>query len=488
MNVVSRVMHFGRTRAAAAALVDGGRIISYGTLADLTARTAQYLASLGVRRGQWIGLCLKDTADHLIALLGSALMGAVPVPLDWRARARENARLVKALDLPWLLSEPTAMATGSEGTIRLDDAWHRGVARARADAAWAGDWHDPFLISASSGSTGTPTFTMMTHLQYHFAMTGMLELMELAGHHKFLCTLPLYYSGGRNSCLAHLLRGDCVELYPNLYSPAEYVELVARRHITVAVMVPTGIRQLLDAAGDAPLLPNLSALFCTGAPLHIAEKLDAARRLTPQFHERYGTAETLAVSVLHPEDFTARGGSVGQPHSLVELDVVDADDRSLPDGEAGILRIRGPGMASPVAAQTEQRKFRGGWYYPGEIARMDADGYLFMGGRTSDVIMRNGAKVYPAEVEGALMEHPGILEAAVLGVLGSDNEERVVAFVVPAGNIAAGALIAHCRTRLTAHKVPAKFHFLADLPKNTAGKIDRAALYGLLARFGAEKL
>ena len=475
MSVVGCILSFGKTRASAPALIEGDRTISYGELAGLLHRTAGHLAAQGLRHGDRVGLCLKDTADHLIAMLGAALLGAIPVSLDWRGRPSETARFVDALDLTCLLAEPDVQLAG--GTVlRMNEDWHREVARA-PDWHSAGDWHDPFLISASSGSTGAPKFTSMTHRQYYFAIVGMFELMALAGHHRFLCTLPLYYSGGRNSCMTHLLRGDCVVLYPNLYSPAEYLDVVARQRITVAALVPTGVRQLLAASGSGPaLLPGLAALFCTGAPLHAQEKRLAARNLTPKFQERYGTAETLAISVLRPEDFAERPDSVGQPHSLVELAVADENDRPLPSGATGVLRIRGPGMGSPLAGHGAQPNFRGGWYYPGEIARLDAAGYIFLQGRTSDVIMRNGAKIYPAEIEAVLLEHPGVLEAAVLGRRGADNEETVIAFLVPRSHLPTGELIAHCRAHLTAHKVPRHFRVLARLPRNTAGKLDKAAL------------
>lgn len=476
MNVVARVLHFGKTRPNAPALIHGHRTITYGELAGLVCRTATHLAARGLRRGNRIGLCLKDTAEHLIALLAVARMGGVAVSLDWRARPAENARFSESLTLAAVLAEPDAWLTKICPVVPLDAEWHRAVARANAGGGLAADWQDPFVISASSGTTGAPKFTVMTHLQYHFAVAGMFELLDLAGSHRFLCTLPLYYSGGRNSCLTHLLRGDCVVLFPSLFRPTEYVDVINQHRITAAALVPSMLRQLLAAAGDEPLLPGIAALFSTGAPLGAEEKRQALRRLTPNFRERYGTAETLAVSVLRPEDFADRAASVGQPHSLVEIEVADEDDRPLRVGETGRLRIRGPGVASPLPGQVAETHFRAGWYYPGEIARLDEAGYIFLEGRASDVIVRSGAKIYPAEVEAALLQHPGVLEAAVLGHSGHDSEEMVIAFVVPRGTLAPGELLAYCRTRLTPHKVPRHFHLLRQLPKNTAGKIDKIAL------------
>jgi acyl-CoA synthetase (AMP-forming)/AMP-acid ligase II len=251
MNVIGPVFHFGRTRQDAPALVEGERTITYGDLTGLVRRTACHLVVRGFGRGDRIGLCLKDTADHVVALLAVAYMGAVAVPLDWRARPAENARYIDALGLTCVLVEADARLADDRAVV-LDAEWHRAVAQADAGAQpsfdSACDRDDPFLISATSGSTGVPKFTLMTHLQYYFAAAGMIELMGLAGRHRFLCALPLYYSAGRNSCLAHLLRGDCVVLYPSLFNPAEYIEVVNRQRITTAAVVPSMVRLLLTVA------------------------------------------------------------------------------------------------------------------------------------------------------------------------------------------------------------------------------------------------
>lgn len=479
MNAVAPILHFARTRRDSPAIVDGDRTVTYAELAELVQRTAVHLGACGLKPGDRIGLCLKDNADHVVALLASAYLGAVAVPLDWRARPAEIARILAALELSRTLVEADAQLPAGSSAIPLDAEWHKAVARTDVATRPPAGWNNVFAISATSGSTGTPKFTQMTHLQYHFAIAGMLELMSLSGRHRFLSSLPLYYSGGRNSCMAHLLRGDCVVLYPSIFSPGEFVRVAAEQEITAAALVPSMVRQLLTVAGNEPLLPGIAAVFCSGAPLYAEEKLAALRKLSSRFHERYGTAETLAISILRPEDFAERATSIGQPHSLVEIEIVDENDHIVPHGQPGHMRIRGPGVASPLAGTTTTT-YRTGWFYPGEIASVDRDGYIFLQGRTSDVIMRSGTKVYPAEIEAVLLDHAAVLDAAVVGYRGLDNEETAIAFVVSRAELTSGSLVAHCRARLTAHKIPREFRFLTQLPKNTAGKTDKAALAELL--------
>ena len=474
-SVLGAILRQGVRRPEAPALSEAASSLTYGELTGLVSRTAGHLAALGVRPRDRVGLCLRDSADQLAALLAIAALGACAVPLDWRARPAEQARLVEASGLGLLLTEAGAQTGVACPSVALDATWGDAVARAEPIGARPIAWDDAFVISASSGSTGAPKLTQMSHRQYRYAMSGMLEAMALRGRHCYLNTLPLYYAAGRNSCLAHLLRGDRVILYPSLFDAAEYVEAAQHYRASVGVLVPSMLRRLLAfRGGQAPLLGGFASLVSSGAPLAAAEKREALAALSGNFHDRYGTAETTIAAVLRPQDIPLRAASVGRAHSFGEFGIADEADRALPVGAVGRLRYRGPGVASPLPGS--EANFRDGWFYPGEIARRDELGFVFLEGRASEVIIRSGAKIHPAEVEAVLCEHPDIVEAAVIGVGGDIGGDEVAAFVVARREISRGALTAHCRARLTAHKVPRQFHFLAQLPKNTAGKIDKPAL------------
>jgi long-chain acyl-CoA synthetase len=479
MSLVGPLLAHARTTPDALALIEGDRTIDYRELAILVRRTAAHLARLGTQRGDRIGICLRDTAVHVVAFLAIVYLGAVAVPLDWRARPAENRRTTQGLGVRLILAEPGGQLEADAPVVAVDETWDRKVAVADPREAPAAEWQDPFLIAASSGSSGAPKLTLLTHLQFFFRLVASLEVMGLSGRHRYLGTLPLYYSGGRTRCLAHLMRGDCVVLYPSLFRPSEYIEEVDRHGITACYVVPSMVRQLLSVADAKPVLPNLALLFCSGAPLHADEKRDAARRLTPRFHEEYGAAEIGCLTVLRPSDLAQRAESVGQPHSLVEIEVTDDQGRALAAGDAGNIRFRGPALGVPIAADasvTTGAELRERWHTPGEIGRIDELGYLFIHGRTSDVIMRGGAKIYPVEVEAVLQEHPEVVEAAVIGSRATSNDEEVMAFVATRGPVRAGELVAHCRARLSPHKVPRIIRVLPRLPKTTSGKIDKTAL------------
>jgi long-chain acyl-CoA synthetase len=225
-------------------------------------------------------------------------------------------------------------------------------------------------------------------------------------------------------------------------------------------------------------------LISGGSPLFAEERLQVTRMLTPRFCEMYGAAASGPMSALRGEDIQDRPTSVGRPFSFIDVEIVDDDDHPLKPGATGQLRCRGPGLTSPITITPAPTptEFRNGWYYPGEVGSVDELGYIFLQGRTSEVIFRGGAKIFPSEVESILQTHECVAEAAVVGRALPNNEQEAVAFVVLKRPSTSGELLAHCRTRLTAFKVPREIHIVAELPKNLSGKIDKRALTEVTAR------
>ncbi len=483
MNLVQPIINHARSRPDALALVEGDRAIRYAELAELVLRTASRLSALGVSAGDRVGLCLRDSWEHVIGFLAVARMGAVAVPLHWRATRAEISPLATSLALKLALVETESAIDLDCALVPVDSAWHRSVGRCELPSDLPDSWDTPFVVAASSGSTGAPKFSIATHLQFYCGIAGFTELVALSGRHRYLSTMPLYFSAGRLGLLSHLLRGDCVLLHGGLVDGQDFVRAATALKATVGFVVPSLLRDLVAAAGDDTLLPGLARLTSAGAPLFPEEKHGALRKLSPSFCEMYGTAETNAISLLRSEDIGEHAGSVGQPHSLAEVQVVDEDDRPLPNGEAGKLRVRGPTLTAPLAApgQPIHTGFRDGWYYPGEIATLDDRSFIYLTGRSSELIIRQGAKIHPAEIEAVLQRHPDILECAVIGHRAPSNEEEVIAFIVGRRPLEMASVVALCRTHLAPHKRPQHIRFVDALPKNASGKIDKKELARLLA-------
>jgi long-chain acyl-CoA synthetase len=483
VNLVEPILRHGRMRPEDVALVDEDRSITYGELSELVWRTAGHLAALGVRRGDQVGLCLKDDWQHAVALLAVARLGAAFVQIDWRSRPAEKVRIAEAFDFKLVLTLPGADVGTNCANATLDSAWHQRVAVVDPPSGAPDDWHDPFAVLGSSGTTGLPKFTVATHLQYYFRLANYCEVVPSARPQRYLSSLSMSFSAGRVALLSHLLRGDTLIFYPALFSAAEFIEAVSRHGATVAYVVPSAMRQLLAIAKhNKPLLPGLDVLLTAGAPLVPDEKHEIFRKLSPNFHEIYGATAIGPMSVLRPEDVMTKPESVGRPFPLIDIEIVDDSDRPVPTGETGRLRCRGPALTSPVRGHEVAGDFHEGWHYPGELGALDKSGYVHLHGRTSDVIFRGGAKIFPTEIEAVLQAHENVVEAAVVARVSSGNEQELVAYVVAEAPVAPGQLLAHCRRRLTPYKVPREIHIVSELPRNAAGKVDKRALASRPAR------
>jgi len=407
--------------------------------------------------------------------------------MDWRARPAEKARIAGAFALELILVLPESDIAAPCPCIALDGEWRDAVAAADPLTEAPQDGNAPAAVLASSGTTGLPKFTLATHVQLYLHAVAYLEIVPPTRRHCFLLTLPHYFSAGRLVCLAHLMRGDSLILHPSLFTAAEYVRAVNRHKVTAGFIVPSVVRQLFAIAEpDKPLFPDIEVLICGGAPLFPDEKREALRELTPNFHEMYGAAAIGPMSALRPQDLIEHPTSVGRPFLLVDVEVVDDDERPLGPDLPGRLRCRGLGLTTPIAGSGEgasANDFRDGWHYPGEVAAIDELGYIHLQGRSSEVIFRGGAKIFPAEVEAVLQAHEAVAEAAVVGREGPDKQQELIAYVVARRPVGAGELLAHCRTRLTAFKVPHEIRIVAELPRNSSGKLDKRAL---LAEVGAD--
>jgi acyl-CoA synthetase (AMP-forming)/AMP-acid ligase II len=206
--------------------------------------------------------------------------------------------------------------------------------------------------------------------------------------------------------------------------------------------------------------------------------------LTPKLTNLYATTEAGVVTQLVPNDGEDKVGSVGRPAFLVNVQVADDNHRALPPGEVGLIRYRS--LAVPDGfyrdPQETARSFHDGWYYPGDLGKLDGDGYLYVVGRGKDMIIRGGTNIYPADVEGVLTSHASVLDASVVGWPGGEMGEEIAAFVVVKDNIEEAQLLGYCRENLARYKVPKRVFFLDKMPRNEGGKVIKTKLAALLPK------
>ncbi len=483
MNLADALAHHVRARPDRPAVIAGDRVVPYRELDGLVRRWAARLRAEGVAPGDQLGIALRDSIEHLLALYAAARLGAVALPMDWRWTEAEKAAVAGRFRAALALIEPDAAPIAGLRCLPADAGFGDGMPADLAFPEGPDCGGMPLLVSLSSGTTGRPKGPVVTHQQFlRRFWTHWIDL-GLNARETYVSATPMYFGGGRTFCMSLLFSGGTVILFPPPYKPQELAAEIDRRGATSCFLVPTLLRRLLDLdAAQAAPIRRMRLLLSSGAPLHPWERRAIRDRLCAGFHEYYASTEGGGVSLLRPEEMDAHGDSVGRPVFGVEVAILDDDDRPLPPGEVGRLAYRGPGVARGFFEDPEAdaEAFHDGWFLPGDLAAVDASGFVTLKGRRKDMIIRGGVNIYPAEIESVLLSDPAVAEAAVLGWPARDLGEEVAAFVLPRPGGAAApepeALRALCAARLAPYKVPRAVFVIEEMPKSSAGKLLKPAL------------
>jgi acyl-coenzyme A synthetase/AMP-(fatty) acid ligase len=490
MNLSQLITLHGRYRAHHPAIVERDRSFTYRQLDSYVAGHAIAMMRLGVGRGDVVGVCLQDHAEFLACLLAIVRVGGIFLPMDWRWTQAEQQRAAGVFQPKLILAEPgRAMAPGLS-IARVDDAWRQAAASNETSVEPAPGGEAPAILALSSGTTGQPKGYNMTHARY-LAMCQNYWEAGISQGDRYLSVLPIAFASGRGMALATLFAGATVIMFPTLAAADEIVAGVAEYQATTMCLVPSLSRALLrlPMTTGQPLLPSIRLLVSIGAGLFPEEARAIRKRLTPHLVDLYGSSGGGVTTVLRSEDMDRKAGSVGRPLNGVEVDIVDDYNQPLPPRITGRLRCRAPCMAAGFYRSEGggDEAYLDGWYYPGDFAYLDEDGYVFLQGRTSEIIIRGGINIFAPEVERAIASYPGVVEVAVLGYPVPDLGEEIAAFVMGRPGIAERDLVRHLRTELAPYKIPRLFHFLDELPRSSTGKILKSKLAESLAASSAPK-
>ncbi|WP_371102553.1 acyl-CoA synthetase [Streptomyces sp. PU_AKi4] len=463
------------------ALRFGGRSLTYGELASAAGAVAGALT--GTRR---VAVWATPSLETAVAVTAALVAGVTVVPLNPKSGGKELGHILSDSAPDLLLTAP-----GEEPPAPLG-----GLPRVDVDPAARGalpddrgrDPEDPALIVYTSGTTGPPKGAVIPRRAIATTLDALADAWRWTGDDVLVHGLPLFHVHGLVlGILGPLRRGGSVR-HLGGFTP----EGVARELNGGASMlfgVPTMYHRLAEALPDGPELVKALAgarLLVSGSaalPVHDHERIAAAtgRRVV----ERYGMTETLMNTSVRV-DGEARPGTVGVPLPGVELRLVEEDGSPVAsyDGETvGEIQVRGPNLFTEYLNRpdaTAAAFTADGWFRTGDMAVRDADGYVrIVGRKATDLIKSGGYKIGAGEIENALLEHPGVREAAVTGEPDADLGERIVAWVVPADPQSPPGLeelAGHVAGRLAPHKRPRVVHHLDALPRNDMGKIMKRAL------------
>ena len=485
MNITETFGHHARAVPDRPAIVHGERVVLYRDLDALVSCTAAHLYSLGLAQGDVAGVALKDSIEHLVILAAMARAGIVILPLDWRWTPAEQERVVSHFGARMVLTEPGKQDLKGVACVVVGPDWNALIEKKSAQQSFPGG-DLPLLMSLSSGTTGRPKGPRIRHSQFLARYRVFWINLGFNSQDRFLSATPFYYGGGRTFPLTMLYSGGTVFMLPPPYEPEALCEAVTKYRISSIFLVPTLIRRLLTLPAEK-LVPirSLRLLLSSGSALH-AEERRTLRALCPGFVEYYSSTEGGGVSFLTAEDPDSFSESVGRPVFGVEVQCVDENHLPLPARGIGRIRYRGPAVADGFWNDPEASKeaFRDGWWYPGDLGMLDESGYLYLKGRSKDMIIRGGINIYPGEVEAALQSHPAVADSAVVGWPSREFNEEIAAFVILRGTATPGELRDLCKTRLAPYKVPREVFVVKDFPRNTLGKVIKVDLSAGLAPLG----
>jgi len=509
------------------ALVCGEVRATYGQVVDRVTALACGLERLGIGKGDKVAAALSPGPEFVYLFFTLAELGAVMVPINPQLRPRQIDYLLRD-------SEPVAVMTsgwlgtaegrrmiedvqpevpslrhvipaegGTESALRLADLLSAEPASSFRPPDVSPD--DLLALLYTSGTTGVPKGTMHSHRSLMTPVVASLKLREMwikrpslktverlakvlprygerllraAGRPQtFLSTTGFHTITGLEVMLQALLMSDKLVIMPRFH-PLEALQLIERERVTILVAVPMALSILLQMK-DLDRYDLSSLLICgTGSapcPADLARQIQ--KRLGCAIHIGFGTTELAggiaATSLEDSDDLQAE--TVGQAMPGMEIKIVDDERRELPPGQVGELACRGDSVMMGywrAPDRTAEVVDEEGWYYTGDLATMDEQGYVRIVGRKKDMIIRGGQNIYPAEIENYLVAHEKIREAAVLGVPALIGGERAWAFVIleEGAEMTAREVLDYCRMGMDAYKIPDRVRFVTDFPRAASGK------------------
>lgn len=487
--IVDPVRTFAASTPEKFALGDAetGRRWTWRALDRAADRMAAWLvAELGAGSGARVAVLARNHPLQVVLQFACARAGAIFVPLNWRLAAAEVATILGDA-VPALIFHDAEFAVPDHPARRFELAMLEslGEENARAPASARRGWDEPMTLLYTSGTTGKPKGVIVTEANCfwgnaNFALGSMVD-----GESTFLCDMPLFHTAGLFAAVrVPLWAGGAVWISQG-FDPARTISRIADPALAIThyFSVPQMATTVWQHPDFAPEKFAGLKMYVTGGAPNPKAQVERFAKAGIRFSDGFGMSETgsnFGMPVNDVDRLIAKAGSCGLPFVSVEMRIVDTAGNDVADGAPGELWLKGPSVTPGYWNQPAltAAAFVDGWFRTGDIARRDADGFLFIVDRAKDMFISGGENVYPAEVEAAIAEMPGIAEVAVIGVADARWGEVGRAFVVLRAGHALGEqdVLGHCAARLAKFKVPAGVVFADSLPRTGSGKVQKHLL------------
>jgi long-chain acyl-CoA synthetase len=490
------------------AFVCRSRKATFASFNERVNRLANALTAHGFRPGDRVALILPSDLELLEAYGACEKTGLVAVPLNTRLHAREVADILADCEPAGLIYDGHVAHSIPDKASLVDSIrFTCSVAGEAGQFAQAFDYEALLAGGASSEPDGTPESSGVAYLYYTSGTTGkpkgvmqthrsalnnarrvMIDL-EIRPDDVTIGSSPLFHIGGRSMSFNYFYRGCTAYLMPK-FDADEYLRIAARESATMLLAVPTTMKMLLDSPERKRAdLSAVRSLFYSGAPAAAPILREVTAWLGNVLQQVYGMSETgPAITILRREDHAAaiarnddqRLLSCGRPCLDVNVRAVDDAGNDVRPGEVGEVLVSSDSLMAGYWRLPEltTQALRDGWLRTGDLGIWDEEGYLYLVDRKKEMIVSGSENVYPREVENVLYAHPGVAEAAVIGVPDEHWGETVLAIIVPKPDVHLNSsdIAEFCSDRIAGYKKPRRVEFVTELPQNSIGKIDKKKL------------
>jgi fatty-acyl-CoA synthase len=477
--------------------VSNGARFSYREL-DTRARrlAAMWRGTLALHPGDRVGVLAHNRVEFIDAFFAAAKSGLVLVPLNTRLTARELEHIARDAGLSAFLYDGAFLDVVGE----LADRWQPAHWLALDEPAVRShcrladlpvpeplgfsrpDPEDPCCLLYTSGTTGRPKGVIVPHRMVSWNGYNTVACWQLRDDDVSPIFTPLYHAGGLGAFLVPIFTAGGTIVLHARFDPGEIWRTIEQERCTVVLGVPTIYKILMEAPEfERTDLSHVRALMCGGAPLPLCI-IEAYQRRGVVFKQGYGLTEVgVNCFTMTVEESVRKRGSIGRPLMFTEARLALPGGGEAAAGEVGELWLRGPHVCkgywnNPEA--TREALDADGWFHTGDLARRDEDGFFWIAGRRKDMFISGGVNVYPAEVEGELLLHPAVSDAAVVGMPDPTWGEIGAAFVVRRGPhpVTGDDLAAFLAGRLARYKIPRRWTFVDSLPRSAYGKVMKELL------------
>lgn len=486
------------------AIICDDKTVTYRELDSRVNQRAHGFLQAGIVSKERVAVLLSNSIELVEIYFAIARLGCVTIPLNYRLTGNELSFILenanpaalimgeefnaKAHDLKGQLKKLDILITIGKETGKNEGFDH--LCRNQPDHGPAVEVvpQDESFIVYTSGTTGIPRGVVLTHANNFFNTLNYSSAYQMEERDVELALTPMFHSSTLGRIVTYVFNGVTF-ITSRRFDPEKAIGLVSKHRVTSITQSPTMYVALLNVRGtDSDFSGSVRRIVSGAAPLFPAIRSRLAKRFPHAgIYDLYGLTEAApGVSILKPDDPPEKITSVGKPMKHVTVKIVDDEGKQLPPGETGEIVCRGPNLMKGYYNDLPltQAVLRDGWLYTGDTGRMDQDGYLYLTGRRKELILRGGENIYPSEVEAVLHQHPGIKEAAVIGVSDEYWGETVKALVVPkpGATLREEEIITFCTSQLAHYKRPESVTIISSLPKNAAGKVMKSHLGTLLTK------